>query len=105
MGKEAIGRMNSAKACVAEKPFVSRGAEYPGPSCDIEAQIHDTPGALDRMVFGGEDFRRPFGAVVHAIGPIFCNPIQMRPDRFKLDYHLRDRMLNFGMIGHRSRKG
>jgi len=68
---------------------------------NIEAEIDNPPGFFDRVVFGGEDFLTAIRGRDPRHSTIVCDPVQMRPDGFKRDHHLRNGVLNFGMVSHR----
>src|SRR5690348_3365691 len=104
MGKEGIRGMYAAQPRVADETFVSRGTEDARAAGNIQPNINHPPCSLDGVVFGGEDLRRPFGTVVNAIRPVIRDPFYMRPDRFKLNHHLRDSVLDLGMVSHRPRQ-
>ncbi len=94
--------MNSPETCVSEQAFVSRGSKYATAAGDVEPEIDDTPGPLDRKIFSGEDLRWPFGTIIDTIRPIASDPVQMRADGFQPDHHLRNGVLNLGVVSHRS---
>ena len=99
VGKESVRRMYAAEAGIPEQAFVARGAENASPTGYIQTLIHDAPGTLDCAILGSEDLRRPFRAVVDTMRPVLGDALEMRSDRLELDHHLRDGMLDFGMVG------
>ena len=102
--QKRVRRMNSAEARVPQQTLVSRGAKDAVAACNVEAAIDDAPGRLDGPILDREDLRWPFGAIIHAVRPIFRDSIEMRPEGLEIDDHLRDCMLDLRVVRHRSRE-
>ena len=65
-----ISRMNAAQPGIAENLLEFVPAENAESAADLHRQIHDAPRAFDRVIFRGENLRRPGGAVIDAVRPV-----------------------------------
>ena len=102
MHKGRVCRMKPATACIAEQTFKLIASEHAATSRDIHRGIDDSPAGFNRMVFGENDARGRCRSMFDACGPVLRHTFQVRENRIKGERHLRDRVLDFRVIRHRS---
>ena len=99
VGQGVVAGVEPAAANVPVEPLELAAPEHPAAAGDVERDVDDALGRLDRPPLHREHLRAPVLTVVDTRQPVVDEPVDGRLSGIQLEVHLRHLVLHHRVVG------